>query len=110
MKKVLLILGFVGIATLAQANTTKSGEKCCEAAKLSVAEVAELMGQEEAEIASFFALETQTVKIYNTQDELVMEGTLDVAGQTENAALAKALRNSGRIMTVGDTHIYRMED
>ncbi|HAA10285.1 MAG TPA: hypothetical protein DCE41_00785 [Cytophagales bacterium] len=113
MKKVFIMLGLVGFATLAQAATTTGGEEKKEvtavAARLSVEEVAEMMGQEEVELQAFFGTETQTVKVFNAQDELVAEGTLNAFGQPEEPELVEALRKADILMTLGNTQYYRLD-
>ncbi|HAA15036.1 MAG TPA: hypothetical protein DCE41_26410 [Cytophagales bacterium] len=78
-------------------------------AQLGISEVAEMMGTEESEIAYFFGMDedTQTVQVYNGQDELVAEGPVDFAGISSDPELTQALQNASRLMTIGDTHIYR---
>ncbi|MEL6539147.1 MAG: hypothetical protein AAFQ98_27275, partial [Bacteroidota bacterium] len=96
MKKVFILFALVGFATTSFANTntkandTKEAEAHLEA-RLSIQEVAELMGSEEAEIQHFFGMEQdlQTVKVYNAQDELIAEGTVDFAGMAQDPELAE---------------------
>ncbi|HAP64446.1 MAG TPA: hypothetical protein DCR93_34840, partial [Cytophagales bacterium] len=97
--------------TTAKNNDTKDAEAHVQARR-SVMEVAEMMGTEEAEIQHFFGMEQemQTVKVYNAQDELVAEGTVDFAGMAQDTELAEALNNASRLMTIGDTHIYRTDN
>ncbi|HAA21064.1 MAG TPA: hypothetical protein DCP28_20745 [Cytophagales bacterium] len=116
MKKVFILFALVGFATTSFATTTakKNDSKEAEAhveAQLSITEVAEMMGSEETEIQHFFGMEPETtVKVYNAQDELVAEGTVDFAGMTQDADLAEALHSASRLMTIGDTHIYRTDN
>lgn len=110
MKKVLILIALVGLSTTTFATSSHKLNKektSIGSAQVSLSEVADNMGMEEAEIELFFGMETQTVKIYNTQDELIAEGELDFAGQPTDPEVAKAIRNAGRVMTMGNTHIYR---
>lgn len=114
MKKVMMMLGLMGVATLSQAASlggegkTNTAPKAVEA-RLSVSEVAAMMGQEEEAIVTFFELGTQQVKVYNAQDELVAEGQLNAFGQADDAELAEVLRQADRLMTLGDTQFYRLD-
>lgn len=113
MKKSFLLFALIGFATsafAANANKANVEKEVAGKAQISINQIAEMMGTEEAEIESFFGLETQTVKIYNAQDELVAEGNLDFAGQAQEETLAKALRQASRLMTIGNTHFYRIND
>ncbi|HAA17286.1 MAG TPA: hypothetical protein DCR93_32620 [Cytophagales bacterium] len=117
MKKVFILFALVGFATASFANTDKKANDTKDAeakveARLSIEEVAEMMGSEEAEIQHFFGMEQemQTVKVYNAQDELIAEGTVDFAGMAQDAELAEALNSASRLMTIGDTHIYRTDN
>lgn len=108
-----MVMGILGIATLAHANTTTPTDKIetkATAVHLSLEEVADQMGEEAAELESLFGVQTQTVKVYNASNELVAEGELNAFGQTENEQLANALRNASRLMSMGDTHYYRQQD
>lgn len=109
MKKAFVLFALIGFATTthAAAHKINADKEIAYKAQRSIAEVADLMGTEETELESFFGLETQTVKIYNAQDELIAEGELDFAGQAADSDVAKVLRNASRMMTMGDTHIYR---
>ncbi|MEL6536682.1 MAG: hypothetical protein AAFQ98_14785 [Bacteroidota bacterium] len=114
MKKALILFALVGFATTSFAASTQKTNHGKEAvahatAQRSLMEVAEMMGTEEAEIQHFFGMEeaSQTVKVYNAQDELIAEGTVDFAGSTQDPELANALHNASRLMSIGDTHIYR---
>ncbi|MEL6538777.1 MAG: hypothetical protein AAFQ98_25385 [Bacteroidota bacterium] len=110
MKKVMILFALVGFATTSFAATANKLNHQKEVkAQRSISEVADMMGTEEAEIEMFFGMgeATQTVKVYNAQDELVAEGSVDFAGMTQDADLSEAMLNSSRLMTIGDTHIYR---
>ncbi|MEL6537633.1 MAG: hypothetical protein AAFQ98_19590 [Bacteroidota bacterium] len=112
MKKVIIMLGLVGFATLAQAATTGGEEKAKETtavARLSVEEVADMMGQETEALEAFFGMETETVKVFNAQDELVAEGTLNAFGQPEGTELVEAMHKASVLMTLGNTHYYRID-
>ena len=115
MKKAFILFALLGLATStfaatsAKNNPNKAETEASISAKRSLSEVAEMMGVEEAEIEHFFGMEetVEYVKIYNADDELVAEGTVDLVGATDDAALAQALDSASRVMTIGDTHIYR---
>ncbi|MEL6535080.1 MAG: hypothetical protein AAFQ98_06695 [Bacteroidota bacterium] len=113
MKKVLILFALVGFATTSfAASAIKLNHQKAVNAQRSISEVAEMMGTEEAEIEVFFGMgeESQIVKVYNAQDELVAEGTLDFAGMTQDTELEEVILNASRLMTIGDTHIYRTND
>ena len=68
---------------------------------------AETLNLEVDELEEFFALQGSEVKVYDGQDVLIAEGTLDAFGEPTTPELAQALKHSSRMMTLGDTHIYR---
>ncbi|MEL6539075.1 MAG: hypothetical protein AAFQ98_26900 [Bacteroidota bacterium] len=114
MKKVIVLFALVGFATTSFAASTSKTNHGKETtahvqAQRTLSEVAEMMGTEEVAIQHYFGMEEegQTVKVYNAQDELIAEGTLDFAGMTQDASLTEAMHNASRLMTIGSTHIYR---
>ena len=109
MKKVLMIIGLVGIATLAQANNFGGEEKKNVEARATLAEVAEQMGIEEADLQTFFGMETQSVKIFDANDQLVAEGDLNAFGEAKDDKVAALLLNSERLMNFGNTQYYRLK-
>ncbi|HAA11778.1 MAG TPA: hypothetical protein DCE41_08810 [Cytophagales bacterium] len=117
MKKVIALFALVGFATTSFAaanskiNHTKENFAPVKVQR-TLTEVAELMGTEEAELEYFFGLEEegQTVKVYNAQDELIAEGTVDFAGMAQDPELAEAMLNASRLMTIGNTDIYRTDN